>query len=114
MTLLTVAIIGFLALALYTFWDAVADKRQREKDRGWRIRRTNTPGSWAYEELSHGVWNGFVMEETTDYREPPHHLQIMGAARWNEYPAPMQGRRDEILKRIRSELREPDYFLIED
>jgi hypothetical protein len=88
------------------------DKRSQEERRGWRLRCISA-GSWIYEEKKGDAWSGFLMEEQTDYREPPHHMRVMSAARWSEYPEWMQGRRDEILGRIRSELKEPRYVLKE-
>ena len=113
MNALMVCFLGFLALAVFSWVSGAADQRDQEARRGWRVRCV-AAGSWAYDEKRGDAWRcGFVMEEITDFRESPHHLQIMGAARWGEYPEWVQGRRDEILARIRAELKEPGYVLKE-
>jgi hypothetical protein len=112
MNAVIVCIVGFAAFAIFMLLWRMEDRRAAEEKRGWRLRCVSA-GSWAYEEKRAGSWGGFIMSELTDYREPPHHLQIMSQPRWIEYPEWTQGRREEILRRIRSELKEPDYVLKE-
>jgi hypothetical protein len=99
-------------LAVYSFATVQADTKELEAKRGWRI-KARPAGAFAYEEQRDGSCVGFTMDEITDYREPPHHLQIMCSTRWTEYPEWTHGRRNQILGRIRSELKEPDYVLKE-
>jgi hypothetical protein len=106
-------IVGFLAFAVFMLMWGKSDRRAEEERRGWRLRCVEA-GSWAYEEKRVEEWHrAFVMREITDYREPPHHLEIMSPPRWTEYPEWTHGRREEIVARIRSELKEPDYALTE-
>ena len=112
MNLALIFLISFGALAVFSFLTVHEDRKEFESKRGWRIKARGA-GAFAYEEKRQGIWVGFTMDELTDYREPPHHLQIMCSARWSEYPDWAHARREEILRRIRSELKEPDYVLKE-
>lgn len=111
MNAIAICVPGFLVFAVFMLMWGASDRRAEEARRGWRLRCLRA-GNWAYEERKGPEWRrGFVLSEVTDYREPPHHLQIMNSARWTEYPDWTHGRREEILSRIRSELKEPDYVL---
>lgn len=99
--------LGALALAIQ-YWRV----RRRDEARGWRLLCVS-PDGWRYEEKHAEAWTGFLMSEQMDFREPPHHLEIMSSSRWSEYPEWTHGRREEILARIRSELKEPNYVLKE-
>ena len=112
MNAVILCVVAFMALIIFSLATVAQDRRAKEVSRGWRLRCLGA-GSWTYEEKRGDSWSGFVMPELTDYREPPHHLEVMCTARWSEYPEWTQGRRDEILARIRSELKEPDYVLKE-
>ena len=112
MNAIVVCVLGFTAFAIFMLWWQYADRRGEEEQRGWRLRCV-AGGRWAYEEKRHGVWSGFEMEEISDCRESPLHLEIMSSARWNEYPEWTHGRREEILARIRLELKEPLYVIEE-
>ncbi len=105
--LLIVGSIFLFAVLIRVVWVVV-----RNNAKGWRV-RSISPEGWVYEERHNGAWVGITMAELMDYREPPHVLRIMSASRWTEYPEWTHGRRDEIVARIKAELKEPNYVLQE-
>jgi hypothetical protein len=86
--------------------------RRRNEKRGWRV-QCASPVGWAYEEMRDGVWEGITFPELGDYRESPHVIDLGAAPKWTAYPDWMRERREEILTRVRSELKRPHYILRE-
>jgi hypothetical protein len=103
------AVVALLVLALtIQYWRI----RRRNEARGWRLRFVSR-GDWTYEEKRNGAWVGFKMSEQKNASKSPQHLLIKSSPRWTEYPEWTHGRREEILARISSQLKEPYYVLIE-
>jgi hypothetical protein len=80
MNAVVLCVVGLVVLATFSLMTAAQDRRAKEVRQGWRLRCVGA-GSWTYEEKKGDTWSGFVMPELTDYREPPHHLQVMCEAR---------------------------------
>jgi hypothetical protein len=75
----------------------------RTAKRGWRVRLV-TPGRWAYEERRKGRWEGIPFEEVADINQAPFVVFAPSVGTWRTFPPWVQGRRMEILGRVRSEL----------
>lgn len=86
--------------------------RRRNEKRGWRV-QCASPVGWAYEERRDGVWEGITFPELGDYRETPHIIDLGDAATWTAHPDWARERREEILHRVRSQLKRPHYILRE-
>ena len=77
--------------------------------RGWRVRHVGRD-SLSYDELHDGVWAGFAIGGEGLLFGPPHFvIYFESPEHWRNYPQWARGRRDEIISRIKSELRPPDY-----
>ncbi len=96
---------------LFVFGSAWLRGRRNER-RGWRV-TCASPVGWAYEEKRDGVWEGITFPELGDFREPPHVIDLGAASKWEAHPAWMRDRRDEIITRVRSELKRPQFVLRE-
>jgi hypothetical protein len=100
LTILAVAVLALLGIG------ALRLRRRasaREDRRGWRVRLA-TPGRWAYEERREGVWEGIPFEEIAEVNENRYVVFAPSVETWRTFPAWVQGRRMEILGRVRSEL----------
>lgn len=62
-----------------------------------------------YEELRDGVWERIEIDGEMLMGRAHHVIYFATPERWLGYPAWARGRRDEIVARITSEFREPDY-----
>jgi hypothetical protein len=62
-----------------------------------------------YEERIAGEWQRLVVDGEMLMGRAHHVIYFKSAADWQRYPAWAQGRRDEIIGRIKQEFREPDY-----
>ena len=74
----------------------------------WRVGHRGRDQMY-YEELIVGAWERIDIDGEM-LMGPAHHV-IYFASReaWTSYPSWARGRRDEIIARITSEFREPDY-----
>ena len=78
------------------------------KARGWRVGHQGRDQMY-YEELRDGVWERIDVDGEM-LMGPAHHvIYFASPERWREYPSWASQRRDEIIARIKSEFREPDY-----
>jgi hypothetical protein len=76
--------------------------------RGWRVGHQGRDQMY-YEELRDGSWERIDIDGEM-LMGPAHHVIYFAAPeRWRAYPAWARERRDEIIARITSEFREPDY-----
>ena len=103
----TYAIIGVIFLFVLGVWRHISVKKNNER-RGWRIFR-HGPETIFYGELREGKWEEIEIGRESRSRES-HHLIYLGSSEiWKSYPGWARGRRDEIISRLKSVLREPGY-----
>jgi hypothetical protein len=81
---------------------------QIDTDRDWRVGHTGRDQMY-YEELHDGRWERIEIQGEMLTGRAHHVIYFATPAQWASYPAWAQGRRDEIIARIRSEFLEPDY-----
>ena len=81
---------------------------QRDSIGDWRVRHVGRDGL-LYEEFRDGAWVGFAVEGEMLVGRPHHVIYFGSPQEWRHYPEWAQGRRDEIIARIKSRLRPPDY-----
>jgi hypothetical protein len=62
-----------------------------------------------YEELHGGVWERIAIDGEMLTGRAHHVIYFATPERWREYPEWAKARRDEIIARVVSEFREPDY-----
>ena len=78
------------------------------EQRGWRVGHQGRDRMY-YEERRNGSWERLDLDGEM-LMGPAHHvIYFASAERWQTYPAWARDRRDEIIARITSEFREPDY-----
>ena len=76
--------------------------------RGWRVGHQGRDRMY-YEELRDGVWERIDVDGEMLMGRAHHVIYFASPERWREYPSWASRRRDEIIARITSEFREPDY-----
>lgn len=104
-----VRIVCRLSAALHL---TVIDQHSDQKDieRGWRVGHRGRDSMY-YEELINGVWARLNLDGEMLLGEAHHVIYFADEERWAAiYPAWAQGRRAEIIERIKSEFTEPDYL----
>lgn len=62
-----------------------------------------------YEELVDGKWERIEIAGEILTGRAHHVIYFAGPAEWLDYPDWARNRRDEIIRRIKSEFQEPDY-----
>lgn len=62
-----------------------------------------------YEEFHDNSWKRIEIDGEMLTGRAHHVIYFDSAERWQSYPEWARGRRDEIVARIKSEFREPDY-----
>lgn len=77
-------------------------------ERGWRVGHQGRDQMY-YEERIAGEWQRLVVDGEMLTGRAHHVIYFKSAADWPHYPLWAQGRRDEIIGRIKQEFREPDY-----
>lgn len=105
-----ILVLSFGVLIAVSLDIARADRRSQEEKRSWRIRCV-VAGTWAYEEKHEGGWRGFEMEETGDFRESPHIIEVPEEGAPGRFPSWAAGRRAEIILRLQSEWKPPHYLI---
>ncbi len=78
------------------------------EERGWRVGHRGRDQMY-YEERHRGQWERLAIDGEMLTGRAHHVIYFPTPAQWSRYPAWAQGRRDEIIARIKSEFREPDY-----
>jgi hypothetical protein len=81
---------------------------KKESQRGWRVGHFGRD-SMFYDELVDGSWQRLQIDGEMLTGRAHHIIYFATEAEWMNYPAWAQNRRDEIISRIKSEFREPDY-----
>jgi len=76
--------------------------------RGWRVGHQGRDRMY-YEEHRDGAWQRLDIEGEMLMGEAHHAVYLAAPDRWRHYPDWARDRREEIVGRIRSEFREPDY-----
>lgn len=80
----------------------------RERTRGWRVGHRGRDQMF-YEEWRGGRWERIEISGEM-LMGPAHHVIYFATpGQWSRYPEWAQGRRDEIIARIKSEFRPPEY-----
>jgi hypothetical protein len=79
-----------------------------EKRRGWRVGHQGRDRMF-YEELHDGTWDRVDIDGEMLTGRAHHVIYFASPATWATYPPWARSRRDEIIARITSEFREPDY-----
>lgn len=74
----------------------------------WRVGHHGRDGVY-YEERHFGVWRRIEIEGEMLTGRAHHVLYFRSPARWREYPDWARERRDEIIARVKSALRPPEY-----
>ena len=77
-------------------------------ERDWRVGHQGRDQMY-YEELRDGVWERIDVDGEMLMGRAHHVIYFATPERWREYPRWASTRRDEIIARISSEFREPDY-----
>lgn len=79
-----------------------------EQRRGWRVGHRGRDQMF-YEEWHDGRWERMEIDGEMLTGRAHHVIYFTAPGHWGKFPAWAQGRRDEIIARIKSEFREPDY-----
>jgi hypothetical protein len=81
---------------------------QAVSGRDWRVGHTGRDMMY-YEELRDGTWQRLSIDGEMLMGRAHHVIYFASPERWQSYPEWARHRRDEIMARIQSEFREPDY-----
>jgi hypothetical protein len=76
--------------------------------RGWRVGHQGRDRMY-YEELRDGAWERLAIDGEMLMGRAHHVIYFASPEQWLRYPAWARDRRNEIIARITSEFREPDY-----
>jgi hypothetical protein len=87
---------------------AKSDRQAAEAARGWRVGHEGRDGLY-YEERRDGRWQRLDIDGEMLLGETHHAVYLASPGRWRHYPDWARDRRDEIVARIRSEFRVPEY-----
>jgi hypothetical protein len=87
---------------------SVAANGANDDRRGWRVGHRGRDMMF-YEEKMKGTWQRIDIDGEMLLGRAHHVIYFPSAERWQSYPAWARHRRDEIMARIKSEFREPDY-----
>jgi hypothetical protein len=77
-------------------------------DRGWRVGHQGRDRMY-YEERHGGAWERIDIDGEMLMGKAHHVIYFASPARWREYPPWARDRRPEIIQRITSEFRPPEY-----
>lgn len=78
------------------------------EQRGWRVGHQGRDRMY-YEELRDGAWERLDIDGEMLMGRAHHVIYFASPEQWLRYPVWARARRDEIIARITSEFREPDY-----
>jgi hypothetical protein len=81
---------------------------RRDGKRGWHVGHHGRDQMY-YEEFVDGTSRRIPISGEMLVGRPHHVIYFASSEEWREYPEWARDRRDEIIGRIKSELREPDY-----
>ena len=105
-----IAVIVAIAIGLAVYGIAIKKSQKDQKDhaRGWRVGHIGRDQMY-YDEFIHGDWRRIILDGEMLMGRAHHAIFFETEAEWASYPSWAQGRRDEIIARIKSEFSEPDY-----
>ena len=83
-------------------------KPSRDTDTSWRVGHTGRDCMY-YEEQINGRWERLEISGEMLMGEAHHVIYFASAKDWNGYPEWARNRRPEIIQRIKSAFRAPDY-----
>ncbi len=84
----------------------------KAKKRGWRIKKVGNSSQQYVELDGNNNWRSITFECKMYADDVPRHAIIVSKD-WEKYPEWAQARKSEILTRIKSVLKEPEYTIIE-
>lgn len=101
-------------LGLVLFLLFLRNKRLEFK-RGWRVRHDGRDGIY-YEEIDdHGAWRRLSIRSEIIPEGVSHHcIYFPSPSKWSEFPEWAQGRRSEIISRMKEVYSEPKYNYAEE
>jgi hypothetical protein len=103
------AIIGLFGIGFACFIVIRARKlRALAVRRGWDVGHRGRDLMF-YEERVNGQWERIRLDGEMLSGHPHHVIYFADPDQWQKYPDWARGRRDEIIARIKSQFREPDY-----
>lgn len=82
------------------------------RQRDWRVGHRGRDAMY-YEEVCGGAWQRIEIDGEMLTGRAHHVIYFASPEKWQSYPEWARLRRDEIIARIKSELREPDYEYLE-
>ncbi len=88
--------------------ELVATDATRDRSRGWRVGHQGRDSMY-YEEWHDGAWQRLPISGEMLMGRAHHVIYFASPEAWQQYPEWARHRRDEIIARIESELRAPDY-----
>jgi len=94
-------------LAVIFIWNSF-----KEKKRKWKIRKGDSNTREYLELDEYGIWRHISFTCEHYAKDVPRHLLYV-KKNWDVYPEWAQLRKDEIIERLRSVLKEPEYTFIE-
>lgn len=87
---------------------ASVSESPREDGEGWRVGHRGRDQMF-YEELRDGTWERIEIDGEMLTGRAHHVIYFAGPDAWRAYPEWARERRDEIIARVKSRFREPDY-----
>jgi hypothetical protein len=84
------------------------DSGRSDKARGWRVGHQGRDSMY-YEESHGGNWQRIAIDGEMLMGRAHHVIYFASPERWQGYPEWARDRRDEIISRIKSQFRAPDY-----
>lgn len=85
-----------------------AEDGTRESSSRWQVGHVGRDMMY-YEEYRNGAWERLSLDGEMLLGRAHHVIFFRSEADWSRYPAWAHGRRAEIIERIKSAFREPDY-----
>lgn len=82
--------------------------RRGAEKRGWRVGHRGRDVMY-YEEFHDGQWRQIDLDGEMLVGRAHHVIYFASPEQWQHYPEWARDRRDEIIARIKSDFREPDY-----
>lgn len=102
--MLGILLIVLLMISLFT--------RRKKQIRGWGIKKVGTSKIDYQERDSDGKWRSLTFEYEMYSAKVPRHALLV-PKNWDDFPYWAHGRKQEILTRIKSTLKEPAYTYLE-
>ena len=88
--------------------EVVRNRKRAEVERGWRVGHSGRDQMY-YEERINRTWHRILIDGELLMGRAHHVIYFYSEQKWREYPDWARERRGEIIARIKSDFREPDY-----